>query len=235
MTTASRIGIALLGMLSPALWATPAPPPTCSTESLTDYLVSGYECQYGDKIFSNFTFISSAMGGATAVTSDGVTVAPITDIYGNLGLEFNGSWTANNGQTSDSAIGFTVSVVAGGPLEIEDFGLAQTSGVTGNGSATVSENGCGPAPCKPGPLTVITFDLGSNGNQRVNDTIFTPVGSVSVSKDINVVGGTTPQTFSSISVVEDTFSQTAIPEPVTSAMLGAGLIGIGVLRRKRAH
>ena len=164
------------------------------------------------------------------MTADGVTVGVITGP--DIGLSFNASWAASMNQTTDSAIGFRVSVVSGGPLLIEDFGLAQTSGVTGNGSASVTEDGCGPAPCTPGPLEVMTFDLGGSHTQRVNDTIFSPVGSVQVSKDINVIGGTVTPSLSVISLVSDTFSQTSVPEPLTFAMLGGGLLALGLLRRK---
>ena len=56
----------------------------------------------------------------------------------------------------------------------------------------------------------MTFDLGGS-NTEVNRTIFSPVGSVQVSKDINVIGGTVPPSLSIISLVSDTFSQTMFP------------------------
>ena len=113
-------------------------------------------CQVGDKIFSDFTYISGATGGAVAVTAGSITVdtvGPGQDVTGaNYGLEFNGSWTADNGQTSDGTIGFQVTVVNGAGMEITDSGLAQTSGIFGSGVASVSEQGCSGAGCT-GPST----------------------------------------------------------------------------------
>jgi hypothetical protein len=234
-------GLVVAALMAPHARATPAwTPPACSNgQNLSVYLATvdahddTYSCEIGDKIFSNFTFTSSAQGGATAVTAAGVTVGIITGP--DIGLSFNASWTASANQTIDSVIGFRVTVISGGPLLIEDFGLAQTSGVTGNGSASVTEDGCGPAPCTPGPLEVMTFDLGGSNTQRVNETIFSPIGSVQVSKDINVIGGTVPPSLSIISLVSDTFSQTSVPEPLTFATLGGGLIALGLLRRKSAR
>ncbi len=100
----------------------------------------------------------------------------------NIGLQFNAGFNALAGETTHADIGFRVAVVTGSNLQIEDFGLAQISGVLPNGSATVTENGCGPAPCTPGPLEVMTFDFGGTNTQRVADSIFTPTGSVQVSK-----------------------------------------------------
>ena len=67
----------------------------------------------------------------------------------DIGLSFNASWTASANQTIDSVIGFRVTVISGGPLLIEDFGLAQTSGVTGNGSASVTEAAAARLPALP--------------------------------------------------------------------------------------
>jgi hypothetical protein len=194
----------------------------------------------GDKVFSNFTYIDSSTGGAMAIPATGVMVDTLgpagsgADILNtNIGLEFNSSWLAQTGQTSDATIGFTVTVVNGSNLQIEDFGLAQISGVNGNALATVTEKGCGPAPCTPGALAVLTFDNGTNTSQTVNDTIFTPVSSVSVLKDIDVNGGSTSGSFAGISLVEDTFSQTnAVPEPTTMLLVGGVLCGIAAIRRR---
>jgi hypothetical protein len=202
---------------------------------LSTFLASGYSCQIGDKVFSNFTYTSSAFGGALAVPAAGITVDTIGPhgsgaslIGADIGLQFNAGWNALAGQTSDSDIGFTVTVL-GGALKIEDFGLAQVSGVLPNGSASVVENGCGPAPCTPSELAVMTFDSGGSNTQRVSDTMFTPRGSVEVSKDISVTGGTSGAAH--LSLVTDTFSQ--IPEPMTMGFIGGGLALLGVARLRR--
>lgn len=226
-------------------WATTA---TCQGGNLATILATAnFSCQVGDKIFSNFSYIDSATGGALAMPASGVTVDTLgpagtlgADVLdANIGLEFNSSWLATAGQTSDSAIGFTVTVVGGANLLIEDFGLAQISGINGNALATVTEKGCGPAtvngvPCTPGALAVLTFDNGGPTSKTVNDTMFTPVSSVNVIKDINVNGGSWRGSFATISLVQDTFSQTsAVPEPATMLLSGIALCGLGLVRRKK--
>lgn len=202
---------------------------------LSAFLASGYSCQVGDKIFSNFSYVSSAFGGALAVPAAGVTVDTLGPVgsgasvlSNDIGLQFNAGWNALAGQTSDSDIGFTVTVL-GGAISIEDFGLAQVSGVLPNGSASVVENGCGPAPCTPSELAVMTFDYGGSNTQRVSDTMFAPLGSVTVSKDISVTGGTTGSAH--LSLVSDTFSQ--VPEPFSMGLIGGGFALLGVARLRR--
>ncbi len=218
--------------------ATASATPVCPDgDPLSTFLTSGYSCQIGDKIFSNFNYTSSAFGGALAVPSAGVTVDTVgpastgaTFVGTNIGLQFNAGWNALAGQTTDSAIGFTVTVL-GGAIIIEDFGLAQVSGVLPNGSASVIENGCGPAPCTPSQLAVMTFDNGGSDTKRVSDTIFAPLGSVEVTKDISVTGGTTGAAH--LSIVQDTFSQ--VPEPMTVGLLGGSLAMLGIARWRRSR
>src|SRR5271163_3431854 len=101
----------------PAL-ATPIPTCDNTTDNLASvYLVTGYECQVGDKIFSDFQYTPS---GNAAVAADEVTVEGIgpagtagigltsTLFPNDYGLQFAAPWTANSGQNSDALISFVV-------------------------------------------------------------------------------------------------------------------------------
>lgn len=238
-------GALVAGWGATQAWATAtvAPCPGMETE-LSAYLATGFTCQVGDKVFSNFTYTASSQG-ALAIGASSVDVETLGSLTGtdpaevssaNIGLQFSAGWTALAGQESDSAIGFTVTVVNGSNLEIEDTGLAQTSGVIGSGSlASVSEKACTatpPATCTPGTISVMTFDDGTMDSQVVNDVTFSPSGSITVSKDINVTD-TGNSGHAEISVVSDTFSQTnAVPEPATMLLVGGVLCGIAVIRRR---
>lgn len=200
--------------------------PVCSsgvTDNGATYFGGGYSCQIGDLLFSNFSYTGS---GTNPISAGQITVDTVTN--DGIGLSFHAPWTAAAGMTSDGTIDFSVTVLGGGNV-IEDFGLAQTSGVSGDGSASVAENGCGPAPCLAtgGSIYVLTFqDSGARSAQ--GETTFTPVSSVDVEKDISVNGNTG---FATLSVVQDTFSQ--VPEPLSMGLMGGGLALLGLARLRR--
>ncbi len=222
----------LFGLSASLTWATPA---CIDGTTLASYVALGATgCQIGDKIFSDFSYtptsINTAPIPATGVAVDTVGPAGETISGPRFGLQFNAPWTAGTGAANDGAITFMVTVAGGGPLLIEDAALAQVSAISGTGAASVGESGCGPAPCTVGQWTLMTFNT-TAGSRASDHTIFTPIGSIEVTKDINTAGGSNG--FASLSVVQDTFSQTPVPEPATIILLGLSLASIGVLRLRR--
>ena len=229
--------LACAGVLS-LFTAAATPLPTCSNDWTIAQYISTYNpgggCVIGDKIFSNFSYIGSGnnpVPGTDVVVGTlgptGTGAAAVDSLFpSDIGLEFSASWTVPPGTSSDAAIGFEVTI-GSGPLNIEDAGLVQTSGVTGTGVASVVEDGCSGAvfPCTQ------EWNVLTNNNSFAADTIFTPTGTISVSKDITVQSGSNGT--ATISLVQDVFSQTAVPEPRSlSLLLGFGLVAGLALKKK---
>jgi hypothetical protein len=200
---------------------------TCPTGSYTSYLGAGFTCTSGNLTFSAFGYTSSANPAGIAIPASGLTVSPQTTT-GNEGFQFAGGWnvgTQAGGVASfqDSVVSFTVS--AGG---ITDLHLFFNGSFTGTGSSSVVESYCLNhvlAGCPAGSSGSISV---TNPAPVFNSVVFfAPVTSVSVSKDIHVDSGTNGT--ASISQVINTFST---PEPLTFVLLGSGLLGLGLVRRK---
>jgi len=225
----------ILAVTSAPSWAVTA---TCGDNvAFSTYLTAGFTCAIGDKTFSNFSYTASGTNpiAASAITVDTIgptgtgasfvagtgnlTGLPATDI----GLEFFAPWSVGIGQSSDSFIGFTVTI-NGGPQLIDDASLVQGgSGFTLGGIAQVTEN-------INGTIQLITVD--QNGQLVLGDTkSFSPTGTAVVTKDLSVNGNNGS---AAISQLVDVFSQTTVPIPGALPLFATGLVGLWGLRRKRS-
>jgi hypothetical protein len=251
-------GALITGLGATQAWATPTvtPCPTAATE-LSTYLASGFSCQVGDKIFSNFTYDGTSSGDASAIGASSIMIETMGATTGtdpaqlasaNIGLQFSAPWSVSSacvggtivgtncvggtwtGGAQDSLIGFVVTVVNGAGMAITDAAVAQTSsGASGAGSeASVTEGGCSGAPCTPGIWNTFTFITGGGGTKTADDTFFSATGSVQVSKDIDVTAGAVYAAAANISDVQDTFSQSPTGVPEPATMLLVGGVLCGI-------
>jgi len=200
---------------------------TCPTASYTAYLGAGFTCTSGNLAFTAFGYSSSANPPGNAIPASGLTVTPQTQ-DGNEGFQFAGGWnvgTQAGGVDSfqDSVVSFTVSARV-----ITDLHLFFNGSFSGTGSASVVESYCLNhvlAGCPAGSSGSLSV---TNPPPSFNAVVFfAPVTSVSVSKDIHVDSGTNGT--ASISQVINTFSS---PEPLSFVLLGSGLLGLGLLRKR---
>jgi hypothetical protein len=225
------IGATALAVV-PVAHASVLPQPCPDSASLQDYLNMTGGCTIEDKIFSDFSYSSSAQGGATAILASGVTVKPITTAL-NPGLTFQANWSASSGEVSDSSIGFTVTTMSGAAL-IEDASIVQLgSNVVGTGTANLGEGVCVGVNCQNTTFTLNTLNTTNQGLIQLGDhQIFTPTGQVRATKDIGVAGN--GNGFASISLMSDQFSEIPqVPEPGTITLFGTGLLGcVAILRRR---
>jgi len=227
-----KTAIIFLAAIVSAAPAVMASTTTCGNTTLDQYLMPNFTCISGNLMFSNFAYSPSANPSGLEIPASSIHVTPITNTL-DEGFQFAGGWnvgTQPDGSSAiqDSVISFTVSTV-NGSASLEDLSLYFNGSFSGTGLSSVTEQ-----YCANGDLA--TCGAGNSGQIKVanppgnfTDPInFNGVTSISISKDISVasgIGGT-----ANISQVINTFSQ--IPEPTSCLLLGTGLLGLGLLRRR---
>ncbi len=205
--------------------------PMCQLGTLADYVALGSTgCIINDKLFANFQSLHTATGGASPATDASVAVAPIVQtgpaiLNPGPGLLFStGDWTAFAGQTVNTSIRFTVTILD--PLFLfKDASLAFSGAATGaEGAATVSET------ILPAGAGLFVGDLPGNGSDVFTDSVeYDPVRSITILKDIQVKAGV--DSFAKISFLQQEFSQVLIPEPATLGLTGLVLLALSWRRR----
>jgi hypothetical protein len=189
------------------------------SEPLSDLLVPGATFTVGNLQFSNFTYTVTPSG--TPPTAANVTVSSFTSVMGETGITFNGSFNAAAGATSDYAFSYQVTALSG---SISDAYVSITgSTFGGNGFASAGDL---ITTTTGAPIATQEAFLPGSG---VGTSTFSPVTSLLVTKDLDVIGGTSTPT--SVSVVNQGYSSTSVPEPSSLALLGIGMTGFLAFRR----
>lgn len=187
----------------------------------------------GDKVFTGFSY--SRIGDMPLPAN--VNVLGFKDPDGNWGVSFHGTFVdLPGGGFSDALIRFMVEidedaieagwVISDAHLFIGGVGAGDESFLT------VDETFLG----KNETLNAFYSTIGPGVNSQLSDsTIFsTPVTKLNVTKDIfasAAEGGFLP---ARTTVIDQSFSQTLIPEPATLALAGMSGLAIVAIRRRRS-
>jgi hypothetical protein len=213
--------------------------PASQAVTLADLVSSGDSITVGDKVFDNFTCQASTSGGGLSGGSCDATVTGIVDAAGNVGIRVNDFFIAagfGSFASVDVAFTYTVATLSGSPT-IHDINMAFNATVpVANSLVSVDEKVC------PGfvgsvcasPIGDISVSRDSNGNTTLaaHEDLSSLQSQITVFKDIGLIADATGNV--SFSILDQTFSQSQIPEPGSIALLGTALFGCAALLRRRA-
>ena len=193
----------------------------------------------GDKLFGNFSFqyLSTDTNTSDALVPADLVLSALSNQAGfGVSIQLVG-FSAQGMDTDDITLTFSAQVTNPYNL-ISGVDLAINGGATGMGDASVSEN-------------IYTYGIGdgnianlfanitaSSATPEDYVTFSTPQAMIWIEKDLSVSGepdgiacGNPASNYAIISIVDQTFTQ--IPEPSTLALLGAGMAGLLVVRRRK--
>jgi hypothetical protein len=187
----------------------------------------------GDKEFTGFSY--SDIGDMPSAAD--VEVLGFQDAAGNWGISFHGAFLdLPGGAFSDALIRFMVNVRAAEAAQgwrIDDAHLFIGGANTGGDESAFIVDESFAENSELLEAFVTTIGPGPQQNQLSDSADFAPVVKLNVTKDILAIAAAGNALPARATVVDQSFSQTQIPEPTTVALLGlSGLALVGVTRRR---
>jgi len=193
---------------------------------LTAYNGLANACQIGDKLFFNFTYTSSAGGGATPVAASSIHVAGVVSDPLDPGIQFQvGQYFTSALQSKDGTIGYSVVTTDSGDV-IEDADLTIDSSITrGTGSVSGTEHLYFPGTStdiNAGSPIVDVYPSSSFTHINFIDFGGPFLNGIDVLTAIHVAADA--NSFATISAVEEHFSEEIVPEPYGVLLVGSGML-----------
>ncbi len=215
-----------------------AAPIACPTGTVQDYTTTvntAGGCIEDGLLFSQFQYLSSSSGTGLALPATAVALAPLVNAGGaGFGFQISGGFAAGANSVSDGILQYRVATTNMLPL-LSGLSLSFNGTFTGPGIAGVSELYCPggtavpPAAGCTGGLSDLFVQASGAITLLQTSATFADVNSLTVSKDIQVNGGTSGS--ATISSVTNQFQQASpVPEPSAFLLMGFGFAGLALLR-----
>jgi hypothetical protein len=200
------------------------------TISLATVIDNNLQVQVGDKLFGNFFFSYNDTDGIASddLTRSNVTLSTVSNVIG-FGLQFQQPLLAIGPVIKDIVFQYTATVTDPNFL-ISDIHLSITGSAGNGGLGTVGEQAFVGGF---GATSVGQIQASIPGLSTGATNIVPAVTELWVQKDVIVTGGSAANGFASISVIDQTYSQSQVPEPSTVFLVGLGLLGVVAVNRKR--
>ncbi len=224
--------------------ATPTACPTGTASDYTSTVNSAGGCTEDGLLFSQFNYMPSATGTALALPASAVGISPLLNSGGDgFGFQIVGGFAATSGGESDAIFQYEVSALSS-LTSLTGISLSFNGTATGTGIANVSENYCAGGTSVPpttcgGSLQNLKVQSTQGASSLTASGSLGNVQSVTVSKDIQVNAGTNgTATISSVTNQFQTGSgvtPSSVPEPATLFLIGSGLFGFGVIRKRASR
>ena len=200
---------------------------------LADYVnAPGMGILVGDKLFRDFTYLTTDSTGLTnsLLPASSIHLGPITGMVG-FGLQLSAPFFTAQDVQKDFLLSYSVTI-SNAPMLITDVHMDYNGSYVGNGFSTVTES---------------VFDAGGIGGNLLgqidvhnpppalstNLVLNTPQSKLFIEKDIQLLSFSSSD-IATISFIDQTFSQVAVPEPSSMMLVASGLAGLWLWRRRRA-
>ncbi len=203
---------------------------TCAMSASWAAFQSTGACTIGNIELSNFTVVST--GTSSIIPPSSIILTLDNSVAGFLGMQWNMGMSAT-GAGNFQDLYFTFKLRGLNGLVFNSDTLTFNGSATGGGSTGVSSIVCTSGPTSTCPSGETYIAQVFNPPPVLGDTMFFPDSiEIHASKDFvasGVNGGT-----GQISRVINTYGFTETPEPMTCVLMGMGLVGIAILRRRKS-